>query len=541
MKHKNKLGTLGVVVCAIVASAQTATPATSPTGATSTSSTASPGQSPAATQPLQTTQTSPATQPTATQTAQPGPPAKPGQPTQPTALPTDPVAPPPPASVLVPPQSAMPAASGTSTSRTSTSQQGAQAGTVITLDEALTRARANEPNFAAAVAASRTAALDRSIARAGLLPSVAYHNQYLYTQPNGAVNAAGSTGTQSAPKFIANNSVHEYVSQAIVTEAIGLTQTIAVTRASAVAAIAAAELEISRRGLVQTVVNLFYFSTISQRKFEILQRALEEANDFVKQTQQREALREAAHADVLKAQLTTQQRGRDIADAQLQIARTRLDLGVLLFPDPRSPYTVTLPTNAPLPSKAAVEAAANTNNPELRGALAILRERNLGLFSARAAYLPDLVLNYNYGIDSPQFAINGRDGSTNLGYAASATLDIPVWDWFATQNRVKQARIQRDLAKVILSSTQRSLIAHLEVFYVEAELSNAQIASLDLTVQTAAESLRLTRLRYSSGESTVLEVVDAQNTSTNAELALADGVVRYQLALANLQMLTGTI
>ena len=529
MKHKNKLGTLGVVVCAIAASAQTATPVTSatfPRGATSTSSTASPGQSSAATQPSQTTQTSSATQPTATQTAQPG---------QPT-LPTDPVAPPPPASVLLPPPSAMPTASGTATF-----QQGAQAGTVITLDEALTRARANEPNFAAAVAASKTAALDRSIARSALLPSVVYHNLYLYTQPNGAVNGAGSTGAQSSPKFIANNSVHEYVSQATVTEAIGLTQTIAVTRASAVAAIAAAELEISRRGLVQTVVNLFYFSTISQRKFEILQRALNEANDFVKQTQQREALREAAHADVLKALLTTQQRGRDMADAQLQIVRTRLDLGVLLFPDPRSPYTVTLPANAPLPSKAAVEAAANANNPELRSALAILRERNLGLFSARAAYLPDLLLNYTYGIDSPQFAIHGRDGSTNLGYAASATLDIPVWDWFATQNRVKQARIQRDLAKVILSSTQRTLIANLEVFYVEAELSNAQIASLDLTVQTAAESLRLTRLRYSSGESTVLEVVDAQNTSTNAELALADGVVRYQLALANLQLLTGTI
>jgi outer membrane protein len=419
--------------------------------------------------------------------------------------------------------------------------QGTHGGTAVTLDEALTRARANEPTFAAAVAASQTAALDRSIARAALLPSVVYHNQYLYTQPNGATNAAGSTGTQPAPRFIANNTVHEYVSQAVVTETLGLTQTTALSRASAAAAVAAAELEISRRGLVQTVVNLFYSSTTSQRKLQIQQRALQEANDFVKQTQQREALREAAHADVLKAQLTAQQRERDLADAQLAIAKARLDLGVLLFPDPRAPYIVTLPTNAPLPTRAAVEAAANTNNPELRSALATLKERNLGVFSARAGYLPDLVLNYNYGIDAPQFATRGPDSTTNLGYAASATLDIPIWDWFATQNKVKQARIQRDLAKVLLTSTQRSLIAHLEEFYAEAELSNAQLASLDLTVQTAAESLRLTRLRYSNGESTVLEVVDAQNTLTTAELAQADGVVRYQLALANLQMLTGTI
>jgi outer membrane protein TolC len=56
----------------------------------------------------------------------------------------------------------------------------------------------------------------------------------------------------------------------------------------------------------------------------------------------------------------------------------------------------------------------------------------------------------------------------------------------------------------------------------------------------AAESLRLTRLRYQGGESTVLEVVDAQNTLTQARNAYADGQARYRLAIANLQTLTGS-
>ncbi len=60
-------------------------------------------------------------------------------------------------------------------------------------------------------------------------------------------------------------------------------------------------------------------------------------------------------------------------------------------------------------------------------------------------------------------------------------------------------------------------------------------------MSTAAESLRLTRLRYTSGEATVLEVVDAQNALTTAENAREDGAVRYQAALANLQTLTGTL
>jgi len=418
---------------------------------------------------------------------------------------------------------------------------GANQAQAITLDQALSLARANEPVFAAAVAASKTAQLDRSIARAALLPSVVYHNQYLYTQPNGALNQAGSTGTQAAPRFIANNTVHEYFSQAVVTETVGLAQYSALARAGAAAAIANAEMEISRRGLTSTVVGLFYNSTAAQERIVIQQRASNEAVDFVKQTQQREIAREVAHADVIKAQLTMQQRQRDLGDAQLQAQKARLDLGVLLFPDPRSPYSVTVPTVTSLPERTVVETQAATNNPELKSALATLRAKDLDITAARAAYLPDLGLNYSYGIDAAQFAANGPERVRNLGYSASATLDIPVWDWLTTQHKIKQAHILRDAAKVALSSTQRTLIAQLEEFYGEASLAHDQLASLELSVQTARESLHLTRLRYSAGEATVLEVVDAQNSLTSAELAYQDGTIRYQLALANLQLLTGTI
>ena len=429
-------------------------------------------------------------------------------------------------------------AAAQATAAAQTAQSSAPA---VTLDEALARARTNEPAFAAALAASKNANLDRSIARSALLPTVAYHNQYLFTQPNGATNQAGSTGSQPAPKFIANNTVHEYFSQAVVNETIGLAQTTAVSRATAEAAIAAAELEISRRGLTATVVQMFYGFTSAQTKVTVEQRATNEAQDFVKQTQLREDAREAAHADVIKAQLTLQQRQRDLGDAQLQADKARLDLGVLLFPDPRSPYTVVPPAAAPLADRAAIESAANNKNPELKSALATLQSKNLGITEAKAAYLPDLGLNVTYGIDAQQFAVNGPDGVHNLGYSASVTLDIPVWDWLATQHKVKQAEILRDAAKVSLTSAQRTLIAQLDEFYAEAALAQQQVDSLDLSVHTAEESLRLTRLRYTAGEASVLDVVDAQNSYTQAELARADGTVRYQLSLANLQLLTGTI
>ena len=77
--------------------------------------------------------------------------------------------------------------------------------------------------------------------------------------------------------------------------------------------------------------------------------------------------------------------------------------------------------------------------------------------------------------------------------------------------------------------------------YDEAVAAHDQLDSLNLSVDTAAESLRLTRLRYTAGESAILDVVDAENSMTTAETAREDGVVRYQTALANLQLLTGTL
>jgi outer membrane protein TolC len=161
--------------------------------------------------------------------------------------------------------------------------------------------------------------------------------------------------------------------------------------------------------------------------------------------------------------------------------------------------------------------------------------------AARAAYLPDLSMNVTYGIDAPQIAVNGPDKIRNLGYSASITVDIPVWDWLSTEHKVKQSEIRRDAAKVALNAAQRRLIADLDEAYSEAKSALDQLASLDQSVAIAAESLRLTKMRYAGGEGTVLEVVDAQDAFVLAQDAREDGRVRYETARAQLQTLTGTM
>ncbi len=411
--------------------------------------------------------------------------------------------------------------------------------TLISLDEAIQRAEVNEPVFAASVAESRVSQLERANARASLLPSATYHNQYLFTQGNGTQDRANQLTTGSSPRFISNNAVHEYTSQAVVNETLGFAQIGAVRLADASAARAEAELEIARRGLVLTVVNLYFNLLTSEARLASAQRAANEAERFVTLTQQREAARESAHADVVKADIEEQQRRRDLADFRLAADKARLELGVLLFPDPRTAFDVRAGELPPLPDRTMAEAEASANNPELESALASLHSSEADLYVARAAYLPDLALNYTYGIDAPQFAVNGPDGARNLGYSASATLDIPVWDWFSTERKVKQSQIRRDAARVALSAAQKQAVANFSEFYGEAAVAHDQAASLDTSVTLAQESLRLTKLRYIGGEGTVFEVVDAQNALTSAEMARAEGTVRYRVALAQLQTLTG--
>jgi outer membrane protein TolC len=412
----------------------------------------------------------------------------------------------------------------------------------ISLDEAIRRAEANDPTFATTNAESRALQLERSNARAALLPTATYHNQVIYTEPNGQNSRIGQTVGEPTPVFIANNAIREYASQGLFNETVGFQQIGAIRLADANSARAEAEAEIARRGLVATVVALYYGYGSQLAKTLVASRALDEANQFVATTQQRERAREAAHADVIKAQIEQQQRARESADAQLARDKARLELAVLLFPDPMTPFDVEPPAApAALPERNLVEAAARQNNPELKSALASLKASEAENYAAKAAFLPEVALNATYGIDAPQFAVNGPDGVRNLGYSGSVSLDIPVWDWLTSERKLKESKIRKSASEVALTAAQRRLLADLDEFYAEARISQGQLTSLGDTVASARESLRLTNLGYINGESTALEVVDAQNTLTSAELAQADGTVRYQLALAQLQTLTGRL
>jgi outer membrane protein TolC len=369
----------------------------------------------------------------------------------------------------------------------------------LTLSEVVQMAKANSAQFRSALADAAIAREDKIQARAALLPGVNYNNQFLYTEGNGTASG----------RYVANNAVHEYLSQGNAHEVISVQQFADYRKASAAAAVA---------------------------------HARSEANHFLDLSQKLEHGGEVAHSDVLKAQLQANDRKRDLRESELDLLKARLELAVLIFPTYTTDFTLVddLDTDPPLPELARVQQGAAQKNPELKAAMAAVNVSHSEVLSSLSAHLPALSLDYFYGIDATHFATRTGD-VRNLGYAATATLNIPIFNWGAAQSKVRQSQAREDVAKIELSTTQRQLLANVQTMYSEAEAAASELTTLRQSAEIAAESLRLVTLRYQAGESTVLEVVDAQNTLSTARNAYADGSQRYRVALANLQTLTGSL
>jgi outer membrane protein len=421
--------------------------------------------------------------------------------------------------------------------------------TTISLQEAITRAQKYGNQIQAADISARLAHEDKTQARANTLPALSALNQFIYTEGNGTPSGV----------FVANDGVHVYNEQAVVhEELLSLVRRGEIRMAAAGEAVARAKLDVAARGLKATVIQDYFAIAAAERKLKNAQRSLSEAQQFMDITQKQEQAGEAAHSDVIKAQLQLQQRQRDIQDAQLAVQKAKIGLAVLIFPSLQVNYSVLddLAQLAVLPPRNEAAAQASIGSPDLHAARESLTQARLGVSVARYAYLPSFSLDLWYGIDANQFAFrtnyptpeSGRSTlpdflvphRQNLGYSAAATLNVPIWNWGATRSRVKQASLKERQAELDLTLTQKQLQADISSSYQEAQTAFSQVGSLRASSDLSNESLRLAFLRYQAGEATALEVVDAQTTANLARTAYDDGLVRYRVALLLLRTLMGT-
>jgi outer membrane protein TolC len=412
----------------------------------------------------------------------------------------------------------------------------------LTLADALQRAQKYNPEYLSAVTDQKSAQEDRLQARNARLPQVGIRSGYLGTQGNGKT-ANG--------RFVTQDGVHVYQEWVTLHQDISANSIMGTDykRAQAAEAIAAAKAEIARRGLTVTVTKTYYALVVAQRKYATAQQALEQARRFLQIAQQLERAGQAAHSDVIKAQIQEEQQEAAYSDANLAMEDTRLDLAVLLFPALDENFTAVddLDQPQPLPMIGEVQNMASRMNPDIGVALQTLRSATQEVTASKTAFLPAISLDPVWGLEANCVALNcvytaiPEAGATpTLGYFITASLTMPVWDWGTLRSKLRQAEFKQQQAQVELSAAQRHVLGELYAAYNEALVARDQVDKLRQAADLAAESLRLVTLRYQAGESPALELVDAQTTLIAARNAYDDAEVRYRTALATLQTFTGS-
>lgn len=413
----------------------------------------------------------------------------------------------------------------------------------LTLADAVERARKYDARYGTALLEAKIAHEDAVQARAAMLPSVGDSTQELLTKGN---------GTLSSGRFVTNDGVHVYREWAVARQDLSprtyLLQGLHL--AAAAAALANARAEIAQRGLVATVTRSYYGLVVAERKYATAQQSLATAERYLAITRDQERHGQLAHSDTLKAEIQDLQQKQSFEEAQLAMDNARVALAVLVSPNFNENIAVIddLGAAQPLPPFDQAAAMAEHENPTLRAAVDALHEAKLSVSAAKYYFLPSISIEADYGIEANAFALRSHASADpelgrvlpNLGHFITANLTIPVFDWGANRSRLRQAVDRERQAQVQLTQEQRQVLSDLYSYYNEAVAAQSEQATLHHAAELAAESLRLSGLRYQAGESTALELVDAQNVLTQARNADDDGQMRYRVALANLQTLTGS-
>jgi multidrug efflux system outer membrane protein len=221
---------------------------------------------------------------------------------------------------------------------------------------------------------------------------------------------------------------------------------------------------------------------------------------------------EVGQAEVLRADASAQlkelQRQRALAERQLAVLAGKLDLD-LAAGDLRK-----LPTPAVPP--AGLPSTLLERRPDIRQAEQNLISANAQIGVAKAAMLPTLSLTGALGVQSKALSTLLDTGSNiwSLGFG----LGLPLFDAGRYAARTDAAIARQHQA---VAGYQKSIeTAFREVSDSLVTLRQTSLAEEDVTLrlEAARRNLRLARLRYESGYSAFLEVLDAQRTANDAEL-----------------------
>ena len=135
---------------------------------------------------------------------------------------------------------------------------------------------------------------------------------------------------------------------------------------------------------------------------------------------------------------------------------------------------------------------------------------------ARAGYFPSITLTGSVGSESRELA-DLFASDTNIWSAAASVLQ-PIFQAGKVTRQVEAAKAREQQALAAYRKAVQSAFADVEDALVARSSGGLVRAALDREVEALDRARRLARLRYDAGDSSYLEVLDAERNAFRAEL-----------------------
>ncbi|HEX9727993.1 MAG TPA: TolC family protein [Gemmatimonadales bacterium] len=219
--------------------------------------------------------------------------------------------------------------------------------------------------------------------------------------------------------------------------------------------------------------------------------------------------------------------------SSLTVARLQLGRRVGLTGPAAAAPVDAAPPALPLSVDAAVAEAIDAG-PSYQAARAKARAASASARSGWSLYLPQITLNGLVTAFDDRFFPNATTRSS-LGISFT----LPLWNNGQREIALSQARVARDIAAAVADDAARAArrdVVEAYEAYTTAQASS-ELARQQLAV--AGENLRVQQERYRAGATTILDLVTAQVSITEAEAGVVQARYAARLALAGLEAILG--
>ena len=304
-----------------------------------------------------------------------------------------------------------------------------------------------------------------------------------------------------------------------------------------------AELEGARAGRLQAqfvsaflTESDFYAVLADQELYRVARDRVDRAEAQLAVARARVASGAAVQTDSLQLQLELARARVDVLLRRSALTVSRLQLGrrIGVAGPAQAVAADTLPAaDLPLTLSEAVSRALG-QRPEYRVAQANERAAQATFTGHRGEYLPSVTLGANYTRFDDHFFPGARKvSSIMLG------VSLPIWNNGLREIAITQARVDRDVARAVRADLERAAIPDVTEAYEAYENAREATGLAAEAVIVAQENYRVQETRYRSGATTILDLVEAQVSLSDAQAGLVQARYANRLALAGLEAILG--